>query len=49
LERLRQEVHAFHVELAGLQTQLADKDGLLQQALDDAAALACDRSAAGMP
>eukprot|EP00775_Hariotina_reticulata_P011860 gene11860-12004_t len=46
LERLRQEVHAFHVELAALQTQLAEKDGLLQQALSDAAALDCECSAA---
>lgn len=49
LDRLRQEVHAFHVELAALQTQLIEKDGLLQQALSDAAALDCKCSAAGMP
>lgn len=39
-------MHGFHVELAGLQAQLADKEALLQQALSDAAVLESERRAA---
>lgn len=46
LERLRVEVHGFHLELAALQVQLSDKDALLQRALGDASQLDAERGAA---
>jgi hypothetical protein len=45
LERLRVEVHGFHLELAALQAQLSDKDALLQRALGDASQLDSERAA----
>jgi hypothetical protein len=39
-------VHGFHVELAGLQAQLREKEAHLQSALSDAAALDSERCAA---
>jgi chromosome segregation ATPase len=46
LERLRNEVHGFHLELAGLQAQLQEKDAHMQAALSNAAALDAERGAA---
>ncbi|KAF6253880.1 hypothetical protein COO60DRAFT_1462988 [Scenedesmus sp. NREL 46B-D3] len=46
LERLRVEVHGFHLELAALQAQLSDKDAVLQRALGDASQLDSERAAA---
>lgn len=45
LERLRVEVHGFHLELGALQAQLAEKDALLERALSDAAAVHHERGA----
>lgn len=46
LERLRSEVHGFHLELAALQSQLHEKDSHMHAALSDAAALDAERGAA---
>eukprot|EP00878_Enallax_costatus_P006332 GHUV01006639.1.p1 GENE.GHUV01006639.1~~GHUV01006639.1.p1 ORF type:complete len:659 (+),score=281.22 GHUV01006639.1:548-2524(+) len=43
VERLRVEVHGFHLEMGALQAQVAEKDALLQRALADTAALDHDR------
>lgn len=40
------EVHGFHVEMAALQTQLAEKEAVLQRALSDTAVLDQERAAA---
>jgi chromosome segregation ATPase len=46
LERLRTEVHGFHLEMAALQAQLQEKDAHMQAALSDAAHVDAERHAA---